>query len=255
MPTSTDSANWESTSSSSSSAVPTSTTNSSAAPASPLVAGKNQVIVAPMQGDLRMVPFNINVPENETITFIFGAGPHTVTQSSLLTICNASDAEGAFKSGRQEAGFQFPVVVTTNKTQSYYCGVPNHCEKGMFGLINGLNVAVPGDGFDDVIPKLTANNTELKSLYDETKKVCEGSEEAWAWGSTLQMGQFAPWSQDVAAENILYTRQYYAKNPSSLASANPANEKDDKGSSSHRSVETSSIALLAASVFAMTLFI
>lgn len=64
------------------------------------------------------------------------AGPHTVTQSSLLTICNASDAEGAFKSGRQEAGFQFPVVVTTNKTQSYYCGVPKHCDKGMFGLIN-----------------------------------------------------------------------------------------------------------------------
>ncbi|GAA5965412.1 hypothetical protein JCM3765_004889 [Sporobolomyces pararoseus] len=150
-PTSTGSATWESSSSSAS------TTNSSATPSpTGLVAGKNQVIVAPKQGDLRMVPFNINVPENETITFIFGAGPHTVTQSSLLTICNASDVEGAFKSGMQDVGFEFPVKVTTNKTQSYYCGVPNHCQKGMFGLINGLTVAVPGDSFDDTIPKMTA---------------------------------------------------------------------------------------------------
>ncbi|GAA5967203.1 hypothetical protein JCM3765_001735, partial [Sporobolomyces pararoseus] len=97
-------------------------------------------------------------------------------------------------------------------------------------------------------------NTELKSLYDETKKECEGSPEAWAWGGQLQMGQFAPWSRDIAAENILYTRQYYAKNPSSLAAANPANEKKDEGSGSSRLSETSSIALIAVSMLAMSLF-
>lgn len=134
-------------------------TNASQASPSALVAGPGEVIVAPKQGDLRMVPFNINVKQGDNITFIFGgefpsfrrhlfsfeltpslgsdtAGPHTVTRSSLLTICNASDAEGAFQSGRQDAGFRFPVQVKTNETQSYYCGVPGHCEKGMFGLIN-----------------------------------------------------------------------------------------------------------------------
>lgn len=64
------------------------------------------------------------------------AGPHTVTQSFPLEICNASQAAGAWKSGMQEAGFELPVEVSSNATQTYFCAVPNHCRKGMFGLIN-----------------------------------------------------------------------------------------------------------------------
>lgn len=57
--------------------------------------------------------------------------PHTVTQSSQLSICNASQQAGAFKSGMQQAGFQMPLTVNDSSTIFYYCAVPNHCQKGM----------------------------------------------------------------------------------------------------------------------------
>lgn len=60
--------------------------------------------------------------------------PHTVTQSSTLSICNATQQPGAFKSGMQDAGFRFSVPVKDQSTVYYFCGVPTHCEKGMVSL-------------------------------------------------------------------------------------------------------------------------
>lgn len=57
--------------------------------------------------------------------------PHTVTQSSALSICNATQQPGAFKSGMQNAGFEFSVPVKDESTIYYFCGVPSHCQKGM----------------------------------------------------------------------------------------------------------------------------
>ena len=57
--------------------------------------------------------------------------PHTVTQSSALSICNATQQPGAFKSGMQNAGFEFSVPVKDESTVYYFCGVPSHCQKGM----------------------------------------------------------------------------------------------------------------------------
>jgi hypothetical protein len=59
------------------------------------------------------------------------AQPHTVTQSSALSICNATQQPGAFKSGMQNAGFEFSVPVKDESTIYYFCGVPSHCQKGM----------------------------------------------------------------------------------------------------------------------------
>ena len=55
-----------------------------------------------------------------------------MTQSSAASICNASQAEGAFKSGMQNASFTFPVKVKDDKPVFYYCAVAMHCKMGMF---------------------------------------------------------------------------------------------------------------------------
>ncbi|GAA5894296.1 uncharacterized protein JCM6883_003776 [Sporobolomyces salmoneus] len=187
-----------------------------------LVPGPFEVIVAPKQGDLRMVPFNIQVPVGQNITFIFGAGPHTVTQSSLVTICNASNAEGAFKSGQQMAGFKYSVQVKLNKTQPYFCAVPGHCQKGMFGLINGLTIETPEGSLGEAMPKMAANDSSLKSMWDETKTMCKDSPSAWSWGDKLAMSQFPDWTLTMAMENVLRTRQFLATSPPGASNSSSA---------------------------------
>ncbi|GAA5992611.1 hypothetical protein JCM5350_003671 [Sporobolomyces pararoseus] len=184
-----------------------------------LVAGPYQVIVAPKKGDLRMVPFNINVPQGQNVTFLWGAGPHTVTQSSPLEICNASQTAGAYKSGMQDVGFQFPVQISSNSTQTYFCGVPNHCQKGMFGLINGLTVAVPEGSFGQAMPQMAANDSGLMSLWNETKTMCKDSPSAWSWGDSLATTQFPEWALPMAMENILMTRQFLVSNPEGISNS------------------------------------
>lgn len=66
-----------------------------------------QVVVAPKMGDLRMVPFAINVDAGSTANFFWGAGPHTVTQSSALEVCNKTKTPTAFVSGLQNATSSF----------------------------------------------------------------------------------------------------------------------------------------------------
>ncbi|GAA5856742.1 hypothetical protein JCM8547_008818 [Rhodosporidiobolus lusitaniae] len=102
-----------------------------------------------------MVPYNMQVPSGKSVEFIWGAGPHTVTQFSALTICNATKEAGAFKSGMQRKGFTFPVEVKDDtKLIWYYCAVKDHCLKGMFqragtsgsGLQWGQRQSCPGWG-------------------------------------------------------------------------------------------------------------
>jgi hypothetical protein len=68
-------------------------------------------------------------------------------------VCNASTSADAFNSGRREcidsgkarrarltdlvvnATDTFMASVLSSSTQFHYCGVPTHCQKGMFGLI------------------------------------------------------------------------------------------------------------------------
>lgn len=91
----------------------------SAMPASnastPLMPGPGEVIVAPQQGDLRFVPFNIVAEPGSTITFKFGGGPHTVTKSSLSTPCQLN-TDKSFDSGKQMGGFQWEMKVDSKET-------------------------------------------------------------------------------------------------------------------------------------------
>lgn len=92
------------------------------------------VIVAPTQGVLRYVPFAVNASVGDTVRFVWGAGPHTVTKSSELTLCNAT-SDAPFKSGMQNKSFVFDQLINDTNPTFYYCGVAMHCEMGMFGIM------------------------------------------------------------------------------------------------------------------------
>ncbi|KAK4335438.1 Blue (Type 1) copper domain containing protein [Rhodotorula toruloides] len=174
-----------------------------------LVGGPGQVVVAPKKGDLRFVPFNIVASPGQTVEFIWGAGPHTVTQSSQLSICNATQQTGAFNSGMQQAGFQMPLTVNDSSTIFYYCAVPNHCQKGMFGLING-QVSLDGKN-------TFGESQENQDLLDITIQITSGNSAAASWGESLSTAQFESWALPWAMQQIMYTRQYFAENPQLLA--------------------------------------
>ncbi|GAA5897245.1 hypothetical protein JCM8208_003768 [Rhodotorula glutinis] len=177
-----------------------------------LVAGPGQVVVAPKKGDLRMVPFNIAAKPGETVEFVWGAGPHTVTQSSAASICNASQAEGAFKSGMQNASFTFPVKVKDDKPVFYYCAVAMHCKMGMFGLING-QVSLDGNSsFGSYMKTWAAKSKENQQMWDETVKITIDFPDYASWGDNLSTEQFEDWALPMAMESTLMTRQYFALN-------------------------------------------
>ncbi|BGP24776.1 blue (type 1) copper domain containing protein [Rhodotorula toruloides] len=182
-----------------------------------LVGGPGQVVVAPKKGDLRFVPFNTVASPGQTVDFIWGAGPHTVTQSSQLSICNATQQPGAFKSGMQQAGFQMPLTVNDSSTIFYYCAVPNHCQKGMFGLING-QVSLDGKNtFGQYMNGWAKASQENQNLLDITIQITAGNPAAANWGEMLSTAQFESWALPWAMQQILYTRQYFAENPQLLA--------------------------------------
>ncbi|KZT59813.1 hypothetical protein CALCODRAFT_408225, partial [Calocera cornea HHB12733] len=86
-------------------------------------------------GVLRYIPYAINASVGDTISWQWHAGPHTVTKSSEATPCNKT-LDNPFASGQQNASFVFNQVINDTSPIFYYCGVPGHCEKGMFGIVN-----------------------------------------------------------------------------------------------------------------------
>ncbi|KAM0752924.1 hypothetical protein T439DRAFT_185575 [Meredithblackwellia eburnea MCA 4105] len=183
-----------------------------------LVAGPGEVIVAPKKGDLRMVPFAINAKAGDTITFKWGAGPHTVTQSSALTICNKTLESGAFISGLQNASFEFPVEVAQDTQPTfYYCSVPNHCQKGMFGVINPSQALSAGSSFGSYMVTLAAKDPIFAQMMNDTTTLAGDNKAAANWGSMFDVAMLPEWALAPAMFNVLATRQFYAANPSALA--------------------------------------
>lgn len=114
------------------------------------------VIVAPTQGVLRYVPFAVNASVGDTIEFKWQANMHTVTKSSQLALCNKTDDQ-PFTSGVNNASFTFTQVVNSTDPVFYYCGVPTHCQKGMFGIINPPNAFVSPNSVGAMMPELMKN--------------------------------------------------------------------------------------------------
>jgi plastocyanin len=174
------------------------------------------VVVAPSQGVLRYIPFALNATVGDTIKFMWGANNHTVTKGTSLTPCNRSEDAAFFASGLKNKDFVFTQVVNDTEPTYFYCAAPTHCQKGMFGIINPVASFGSPSSLGGMLPKLSANNSDVSAHVANSNKVCEGNEKAAKWGSNIDMAALPEWAQPLAAENVLYTRNFIASNADTL---------------------------------------
>lgn len=201
----------------------------------PTKTGKTHVVwVAPTQGVLRYVPFAVNASVGDTVKFIWGANNHTVTKGSQLTPCNKT-SDSPFASGIQLKDFTFEQVVNDTNPVFFYCAVPTHCTKGMFGIINPPNANAGPSSVGSMMQGMVAANPNLGKMRDYTDNATKTSEPASKWGTNLDMANIPDWAHESFVENVMHTRNWLAANPdafkdgdvdASLGGNPPVNPKD-----------------------------
>jgi len=180
------------------------------------------VIVAPMQGVLRYVPFAVNASVGDTIKFEWHANTHTVTKSSVLEICNKT-SDAPFTSGIQNDSFVFTQVVNSTDPVFFYCGVPTHCQKGMFGIINPPNALTSSSSVDSMMPGMISNSSGVSAMNTYAANLTSGSPMAASWGNSIDMSSMPAESYSLVAENVLYTRAVLGANPDFISSDGSVN--------------------------------
>jgi len=171
------------------------------------------VIVAPTKGVLRYVPFAVNASVGDTVRFMWGAGPHTVTKSSALTVCNKSADASSFASGMQNASFVFDQVVNNTEPTFFFCAVPSHCQKGMFGIINPPTApAGAANSVGMMMSTWTSQNPDLAKMQSAVDKMTINTP-AYNWASNMDANAIPVEAQQSLVENIFYSRMFYATNP------------------------------------------
>lgn len=192
-------------------APPPTTTTAPEAPAAGTGA-THTVIVAPTKGVLRYVPFAVNASVGDTVRFMWGAGPHTVTKSSALTVCNRTADVSSFASGQQNASFVFDQVVNTTEPTFFYCAVATHCQKGMFGIINPPNAAAgAASSVGAMMSTWTSQNPDLAKMQSAVDDMTKGTP-AYGWASNLDVANIPTEAHQSLVENVFYTRMFYAAN-------------------------------------------
>jgi plastocyanin len=195
---------------------PTDTTKDTPTDTPTKTGGKTHVVwVAPTQGVLRYVPFAVNASVGDTVKFIWGANNHTVTKGSELTPCNKT-SDSPFASGIQLKDFVFEQVVNDTNPVFFYCAVPNHCTKGMFGIINPPNALGGPSSVGSMMQSMVAANPDLGKMRTYVDDSTKGSVAASNWGTNFDMGSVPDWAQESFVENVLYTRTYLAANADSF---------------------------------------
>lgn len=170
------------------------------------------VIVAPSQGVLRYVPFAVNASVGDTVLFMWGANNHTVTKSSQLLPCNKT-ADSPFATGEQNSGFSFTQVVNDTNPTFFYCGTPNHCAKGMFGIINPPNAFSSSSSVSNSLPMMASNDSNVAAMAAYTNSQTANNQGAANWGGSIDMSGMPSWAYQHVAENTMYTRTFLAANP------------------------------------------
>lgn len=171
------------------------------------------VIVAPTKGVLRYVPFAVNASVGDTVRFVWGAGPHTVTKSSALTVCNKSADASTFASGMQNASFVFEQLVNDTNPTFFYCAVPNHCAKGMFGIINPPSAPEGSQtSVGAMMSTWTSQNPDLAKMQLAVDKMTINTP-AYNWATNLDASALPVEAHEQLAQNIFMTRMFYAMNP------------------------------------------
>ncbi|KAG6878719.1 hypothetical protein C0993_011534 [Termitomyces sp. T159_Od127] len=173
------------------------------------------IIVSPSQGVLRYVPFAVNASVGDTVKFIWGSNDHTVTKSSELTPCNKT-SDALFASGTQNKDFVFTQVVNDTNPVYFYCGTPNHCQQGMFGIINPPNAYGAATSVSASMQSISANNSDIAAYASYTTNKTTNSLAASKWGGSIDLSALPEWAHAAAAENVLYTRNFLASNPEVL---------------------------------------
>ncbi|KAG6889315.1 hypothetical protein C0995_001971 [Termitomyces sp. Mi166 len=173
------------------------------------------IIVAPSQGVLRYVPFAVNASMGDTVKFVWGANTHTVTKSSELTPCNKT-SDALFASGTHDKGFVFTQVVNDTNPIYFYCGTPNHCQQGMFGIINPPNAFGAATSVSASMQSIGTSNPDVAAYASYTSNKTTNSLAASKWGGSIDLSALPVWAQAAAAENVLYTRNFLASNPEVL---------------------------------------
>ncbi|KAF8654108.1 hypothetical protein AX16_003641 [Volvariella volvacea WC 439] len=169
------------------------------------------VIVAPSQGVLRYVPYAVNASVGDTVKFMWGANNHTVTRGTQLTPCNRSE-ENFFASGLQIKDFVFTQVINDTNPIYFYCAAPNHCQQGMFGVINPRTSFGSPTSASAMMQPLSESHPDVAAYAAWSRTQTEGNEAASRWGSNIDMADTPEWAQPFVAENIMYTRNFLAAN-------------------------------------------
>jgi hypothetical protein len=143
---------------------------------------------------------------------MWGANNHTVTKGSALLPCNRS-ADALFTSGTQNKDFVFTQVVNDTNPTFFYCATPNHCQRGMFGIINPPNALAAPTSVGGMMQSLAANNSDVAAYASYTASQTAGNDVAARWGSGIDMATLPEWAQPYVAENVMYTRTFLAANP------------------------------------------
>ncbi|KAG9043014.1 hypothetical protein FS837_010129 [Tulasnella sp. UAMH 9824] len=190
------------------------------------------VIVAPTQGVLRYIPFAVNASIGDTVRFVWGAGPHTVTKSSALNPCNKSLDASFFTSGPQNKSFVFDQVVNDTNPTFFYCTVPNHCQKGMFGIINPPN-AEPASVNSTVtvgsyMRSMVQTDSSMATLWSYVSNKTAGTS-AENWGMNMDISSMPESQYSALAQNAMYTQLFYAANPGLLESGEGAADINGSG--------------------------
>ena len=182
----------------------------------PTKTGKTHVVwVAPTQGVLRYVPFAVNASVGDTVKFIWGANNHTVTKGSELTPCNKT-SDAPFASGIQLKDFVFEQVVNDTNPTFFYCAVPNHCTKGMFGIINPPNAIGGPTSVGSMMQPMVAANPDLGKMQTYVDDATKNSDVASKWGTNFDMGAIPEWAHESFMENVLYTRYFLSSNADAI---------------------------------------
>lgn len=173
------------------------------------------IMVAPTQGVYRYVPFYVSANAGDTIQFVWGSNNHTVTKSSSLELCNKTQEAPVFATGEQNKPFIFNEVVNDTNPIFFYCGTKDHCERGMFGMINANTTtsSSSSSSVGSMMPSMLSNNSVLSAMYSYQQNVSKGNTAADNWGSSLDMSGMPAWSQQYMMQNVMYTRTFLAANP------------------------------------------
>lgn len=189
------------------------------------------VLVAPTGAGLRYMPFAINATVGDTVRYVWtGPNNHTATLSSALAICNKSGIaeQRNFVSGVKNAsqGMQiFDVTVETAEPQFFYCSVAQHCQKGMFGIINPANNVGGPNTVGTMMSSWLESSPSLQAAYSYAmQNISESSAKNWGMGMSLDGVPESAYA-DVAA-NVLFTQANFAANPGMLETGNGAATPD-----------------------------